>query len=356
MAMNKFCEAFEAAQLSVKNEKFPADWAGVIGKAKLLLAGSDGPDPVQQIALQDLRKKLEDGALPKVGQVGAKASAQITEAARDTNAINTQRAATLKMLKHLYLAGEGGNQTLWVYSPPRSYTQWIFDEIANQPETVILSRLEQEQELYTADHRRVMAEAAQQARAACGKVQAELGVKAGATSIEGRTAELVQKWFFGDTAPDESAMNDAITKLRNGFRDIAAALAQGQVIFSDEPTYRALPGKWQNFGMIRPSEKMMVIYMMKGFLDEAGKPKAADRWLCVETIIHELSHKVVKTGDYAYDFHGLKPGAANFSAGAALHNADNWGYFACELNGILPSSEEAKVYKIPSKVLKAWAG
>ncbi len=345
MSMDRFSEAYEAARNAVRGEKFPAGWSTVIDKAKALLAGVDGPDPAKETAVSDLRKKFVDDGRP-VGTTGARKASDLIVAASWDNGTptpNPKRAATLKMLKHLYLAGETGSQTLWVYSPPKAYTKWIFDEVDGLAENAMQAKLDDEGELYTADNRKVMAEAAQQAAKACGKVQAELGIKSGASEVDATARKLVQKWFFGDVEASKSDMDSAIVKLRNGFRDIAAACGDGKVIFSDEPTYRAKPGKWENFGMIRPAEKMMVIYMMKGFLDEAGKPKAAERWLCVETIIHELSHKVVKTDDYAYDFHGLKPGGAKFGAGAGLDNADNWGYFACEVNGILPALNEAKV-------------
>jgi hypothetical protein len=354
MTMDRFSEAFDAAKDAVTKEKFPADWGDVISKAKGLLAGTDGPDPAKEAALADLRSKLVDGAKPGNGKPGAKPGAQIVAASKDTSTISVQRAATLKMLKHLHLAGQSGSQTLWVYSPPKAYTRWVFDEIDGLAEQAMQGKLDDEGELYTLEHRKVMAEALVQATKVCGKVQAELGVKPGSSGVDAKTTALVQKWFFGDTAPSKEDMEAAVAKLRTGFRDIAAACGDGKVIFSDEPVYRAKPGKWANFAMIKSSEKMMVLYMMKGFLDEAGKPKAAERWLCVETIIHELSHKVVKTDDYTYDYQGLKPGGEKFAAGAGLDNADSWGYFACEVDGILPSANEAKVYKVPSKVIKVW--
>jgi len=355
MSMDRFSEAYEAAQQVVKAEKFPTDWDDVITKARELLSGADGPVAAKAVAVTDLRKKIADGAKSTSTADGKKASEQIIEASKDTSAIESKRAAMLKMLKHLYLVGEDASQKLWVYSPPKAYTKWVFEELDGLSESAMKARLDDEGELYTAEHRKVMATAAFQARKVCGKVQAELGIKPGASGVDPKAKTLVQKWFFGDTAPSAEEMDAAITKLRNGFKNIGVACGGGSLIFSDEPTYRAKPGKWQNFGMIKVTEKMMAIYLMKGFLDEAGKPKPAERWLCVETIIHELSHKVIKTDDYAYDFHGLKPGGTKFPAGAGLDNADSWGYFACDLDGILPSSEEAKVYKVPSKVLKVWS-
>jgi hypothetical protein len=353
--MNKFSEAYEAAQKVVKNEKFPADWESVIKEAQSLLAGADGPAAAKATAVDALRKKILDGAAAKTGTKGKAASEQILEASKEPAKIAVKRAATLKMLKHLYLVGEDAGQQLWVYSPPKAYTKWVFEEFDGLSEATMKTRLEDEGELYSVEHRKVMAAAALQARKVCGKVQAELGAKPGKGETGSKAKELVQKWFFGEEAASKEDLEAAITKLRDGFKSIAVACGGGGMIFSDEPTYRALPGKWQNFGMIRPNEKMMTIYLMKGFLDEAGKSQPAERWLCVETIIHELSHKVIKTDDYAYDFHGLKPGGTKFPAGAGLDNADSWGYFACEVDGILPSKEEAKVYKVPSKVLKVWS-
>lgn len=346
MTMDRFSDAYQAAQKVVKDEKYPPDWCDVITKAKALLAGPDGPDPAKEMALSELRKKLLNE--------GKNASELIVAASREAAVINPRRAATLKMLKHLYLAGKTGDQTLWVYSPPKAYTKWVYDEIEGQSETAMQAKLGDEDELYTTDQRKVMADAVQHAARACGKVQAELGIKPGASEVDAKTVALVRKWFFGDAVPAKNDMDAAVTKLRNGFRDIAVACSNGKLIFSDDPVYRAKPGKWQNFALIKTNEEMMVVYMMKGFLDAAGKPTVAERWLCVETIIHELSHKIIKTDDYVYDFHGLKPGSDKFPAGAGLDNADSWGYFACEVSGILPPADEVSAYRMPTRVLKVW--
>lgn len=48
-----------------------------------------------------------------------------------------------------------------------------------------------------------------------------------------------------------------------------------------------------------------MIYAQGAFLKAAGSTGRV--WLCAETIVHEVSHRVVHTDDFAYDNTGLKP-------------------------------------------------
>lgn len=60
-------------------------------------------------------------------------------------------------------------------------------------------------------------------------------------------------------------------------------------------------------------------------------------WLYALTVVHELSHKLVKTEDIRYDYDGLKPGNG-FKTEDALNNADSWAYFAGDLVGAIPKN------------------
>ncbi len=68
--------------------------------------------------------------------------------------------------------------------------------------------------------------------------------------------------------------------------------------------------------------------------------------ICVETIIHELSHRVLATEDLRYDYRGLKPVKTGLSFDKALRNADTWGYFCVDLAGMLSATDRAKTLKV----------
>ena len=53
---------------------------------------------------------------------------------------HSNRAATLKLLKHIYRVHKFGGQTVWVYSPPKADSGWVFDEIAGESGTMTARR------------------------------------------------------------------------------------------------------------------------------------------------------------------------------------------------------------------------
>ena len=56
-------------------------------------------------------------------------------------------------------------------------------------------------------------------------------------------------------------------------------------------------------------------------------------WLCVEAIVRELSRRVAKTDDFAYDNTDLRASKAGLTFSLAIRNADSWGHFRVDLAG-----------------------
>src|SRR5436305_8742741 len=118
--MQKFSEAFEAARTAVQ----AGDFAGAVGelKSKLkLLMGPDGPVSGEANQLAALRDVIDKAgaklvAASKASTADAAAAQVMIEAAGIVK--KQERAATLKMLKHLYHEQSSGSQTIWVYAPP----------------------------------------------------------------------------------------------------------------------------------------------------------------------------------------------------------------------------------------------
>jgi hypothetical protein len=112
------------------------------------------------------------------------------------------------------------------------------------------------------------------------------------------------------------------------------------LIFSDEPIDRS-GGGWKDYAFVDPTETLNVVYAQGAFLRVAGSTGRV--WLCVETIVHELSHRVAKTDDFASDNTGLQASGAGITFSHAIRNSDSSGYFCVDLAGMLADSDRTKV-------------
>ena len=88
---------------------------------------------------------------------------------------------------------------------------------------------------------------------------------------------------------------------------------------------------------------MNVIYIQQATLSAA---LGAKMWDAALTIVHELSHRELKTPDHRYADQGpislgstkgpISLGSTKgLSTKKAITNADNWGFFAADLNNAL---------------------
>jgi hypothetical protein len=88
-----------------------------------------------------------------------------------------------------------------------------------------------------------------------------------------------------------------------------------------------------------------VIYVEPAFFSNRDMFKDLKNWTRI--VVHELSHRMVKTKDHRYRHHasGLKPDAtdANFTAAKALDNADSWAMFCMDCAGQMTNSDYTKV-------------
>lgn len=159
-------------------------------------------------------------------------------------------------------------------------------------------------------------------------------VKLGNTDAE--TLALIKRWFHSD-ADTEQQVKASIATLLNGFKKISNTCNFTSVIFSDRPHYRT-SGAWDDaYASVNAGDTMPVIYLYQLFLD-TGKRKwfgnIPKLWLCALTVVHELSHKMVRTEDISYDYQGLRPGGT-ISPADARKNADSWAYFCANIVGAL---------------------
>lgn len=117
------------------------------------------------------------------------------------------------------------------------------------------------------------------------------------------------------------------------------------MLFTDMPISRDDPAKKNVTAFVFSNEKIDVIYVEAAFFSDKDLFKDLKNWTRI--VIHELSHREVKTGDHRYCHHaaGLKPDALDtkFNAEKALANADSWAMFCMDCAGQMSSGDYAKV-------------
>ncbi|MCQ8105339.1 M35 family metallo-endopeptidase [Methylomonas sp. SURF-2] len=326
--MNTLTEVYDKCIELLKVKSLDDSWSTIEADLKALL-NADGPNFAKAEVLEDLRSKLNKASKGKGVAATAVADEIINACKVGVNGFQ-DRAALLKAMKHFYLVKRKGNQSIWVVDSPKDYPKWTFDEFSGATKEALKTALQKEQEVFGAGHRKTMSDSLQLARKWSSDVQVKLAAN------DKKTLEKVKRWFHAGEAPkDELAATVAV--LLEGFKKIHATCNTTTVIFSDRPHLRA-GGEWDNvYASVNSNDVMPVIYIFQVFLT-TGKRNCFGQvpklWLCALTVVHELSHKLVKTEDIRYDDDGLKPGAS-FTSDQALKNADSWAYFAADVVGVL---------------------
>lgn len=354
--MDSFSEAYNAAKAALATGNLDGEFKKLQTGLKSLLSGSS-PNLAERAKLVELRDSIAAGAkqLASAGLVGPAASAKVVVTGAGTSSGKAERAATLKVLSHLYHQKSSGGQQIWVYAPPLAYSKWIFDEVVGADDVTLQAALAKgDPEVYSADQRATMAHAVQQARAVALAVVAKLGSPNDAT-------KAVVRRYFGNAVMPEKELLDVMATLTGGYLRIAAACNDGNIVISDEPIDRN-GGGWKDWAFIYFTETMSVIYLQGAWLKKAEEISPSNQsplHRCARTVIHELSHKQVMTEDIVYGPKGLKPeGSSALTPEYALHNADSWAYFAMDVLGYLTGPDKANgqtpsaaILKIPTRTL-----
>lgn len=338
--MKKFTEAYQKARDVIALQKYNASWQPFLRDTCKVdkLISETGLVGAHEKSLDSLRSKISKVAIEAKSSAGSVIySAALNGASPGTTA---DRAATLKFLKHIYRVHKFGGQTVWVYSPPKADSGWVFDEIAGDSGTMT-ARLNREEEIFSTTERKWMSKSLQLSRKICEDAKTKLsGGKV--ANLKASTKEIIERWFLDDTS-DAATLADAVQKLNAGFNKIAAACGRSTVVFADYPDWRAQRDSYYG-AAFRGGEGggFPVIYLEGAFTRLTGSSGQA--WLCAETIIHEFSHHEVSTEDHAYDSDGLKPDSSVLPYAKAIDNADSWGYFALDLAGYLSKTDFNKVW------------
>ncbi len=333
--MNKFTEAYAEARRVFADQKFADDWDKFLREKCQLesMLGVDGPSHEHHSGLDKLLNALagkEKAVGAGKGDKGVLAVTNIMAAAENADVAKFRAAAaTLKLLKHLHYAKKRGSQVLWIYAPPTAYTDWIYDEL-NGTKDEVKTKLAEDEEAFTKAQQKFMKDALPVAAHWVSKVIIALGSKK-----KSKIRQQVKDWFAGSGADDEK-VDGLIADLLAGFKKIQAIINTNTLIFAYDPNDRK-GGKWTSLvASVFKDEKIHAVYIAGVWLQRA---KDGQQWACARTIIHELSHRAVKTADHRYAPSGIKPGRdGSFGPDQAIDNADSWAYFAVDVVGVLPDS------------------
>ena len=332
--MNNFTEVYKATRNVVSTETFADDWHTFLTRKCNIrqLVGDEGFSSGRHRDLGKIRARIkkESTATKNSGEV-------IFDAATVASRPDTlnKRAASLKMLKHVYRLTRLGSQSVWVYSPPKAYGTWIFDEITGNA-IAVKAKLALDDEIFGMDEMKWM----RSALAVANKIVNDTRAKLARGSRQ--TKKIVARWFL-DKADDDAAMEATLSALKAGFLKISVACKSKTLVFTDYADWRATRDKYYG-AAFRGGEGggFPVIYLEGAFTRLTGN--SGKQWLCAQTIIHELSHHEVSTEDHRYDHHGLKP-TDGFGQDKTIANADSWGYFALDLAGYLSKADRENVWK-----------
>lgn len=355
--MNKFSQAYAAARTALGSDGFTDEVEKMRPKLQALMTDG-GPSAAHSEQLGKLRMALKTAqyrvAAGKSLQPAIAAAQAILECAGN-KAGKPERVATVKMLKHLYHSKSAGGQAVWVYSPPKAYTQWIFDETAGGDDTKLKGVLgKPEDEVYSETQRGIMSDALQAARKVCLDAVVKLGEPNAAT-------KNVIRRYFGNSASTDLQLKTTASTLRSGYQKIANACNSSVVIISDEPGDRCGDG-WEDWAFIYTTEAMSVIYLQNAWLKKSAEATPSNQsplFRCARTIVHEMSHKQLSTEDVVYGPRGLMPqGSGALTPEYALHNADSWAYFSMDVTGNLTGPDAANgttactaIREVPVRVL-----
>lgn len=205
-----FKAEYDFGRESLANEaRFAESWRPLVHKLHKLM-GDDGFDAGRAQALDDLRKKVRQGESTLLGHKAVTEDKGILSAVggwtENGSAVldsrQKTRAATLKLLRHVYLLNKSGNRKVWLLSLPQDFHDWPTDDLHARAATEIAARvlLRSSNELFSADDKKHLAAATQHALAWCQKTGMVLaaaakgtGGKAGEKNVA--AVNLVKRWF-----------------------------------------------------------------------------------------------------------------------------------------------------------------
>lgn len=345
--MDTFTDAFAAARKAVKDEAFHKDWKRVLN-ALQLLTGHDGLNPGKASALGDLRKKItkhsktlskeDEGILLGTGDVDPKSTIATL------NGKTAEKAAALKLLRHVYMLRKTGSHKVWICSLPDAYRDWPHGEVKGAQVATLKAKLALMGERFSEEDKKHLSNATQEGLKWCHKTLISL---AQAKKDKGDGRALIRRWFADEKASDDD-LDAMISTLTSGFKKITAVMKSGGLILTDSPPDRG--GEFEKSEAFVWSgasrERLDVVYVEGAFFGRNNLLTGLPNWTRI--LVHELTHREAATVDVPgkYAWGGIKPNVGSFPSAKAITNADSWAWYCADAAGALTDKNRNDALKV----------
>lgn len=321
-----------------------SDWQKVISEAKRLVV-VEGYDTPRYGACTGIRKRVDeaqrkDKVLPVATMLTAAGVTSLpTQGSKSIPAAVAQRVAALEMLRHLWLLKTSGSHKLWVLSLPESYRDWPEADLAGKDYDSLGKRVNDASSHFSAEDRKHLAQATQ-----TGLSWLHKALVVASSPKKDKNMAIIKRWF-ADANSKQADMEAAAAALKEGIKKIQACIKSNFVLICDMPLDRGVAERANVNAFVFSNEAINVIYVEPAFFSNRDMFKDLKNWTRI--VIHELSHRMVKTKDHRYRHNsaGLKPdaGDAKFTAAHALDNADSWALFCMDCAGQLTDADYTRV-------------
>lgn len=326
---SRFSEAYEKIVEALASKKFSTDkdWQALIVRARKL-AGADGFNTGEASLVEDLRKKLA-----KAEANGSNEAVSLFAMAGETlsgkgagvvvDAELGKRLGALKTLRHTYFLKRFGSHKVWCLSIPTLFTDWPCESLSGSLGGVA-AKLNDRNERFSLEQRKHLSNASQEGLKWVHKAMSVAG-----NPKNDKNFAIVARWFADNSSKDNDVIAAAAT-LNAGLKKIAAKLKSGQLIYTDSVSER---GTTENQGTeaFVWGDSLDVVYIEEEFFGTSNTLTGLTNWARI--VVHELTHREVKTKDHAYEHQGINP--KKLSAAKAIENADSWAWFCADCAGAL---------------------
>ncbi len=332
MVCNRYDEEYKLVRAALRRAKFEAPLKSTMKSLSGVLQ-EEGPKQGHGAKLDTLRTKLanknEGDEILKTCGINPGSNSM-----PDADAV--KKVAAMKFLRHLHMLKEAGSQKVWLYTSPKAYDKYTWEQIqaAATSSASLVSKLNQKEEVFTSTIKSHLAQATCEGMVWVSKT---LILLAKAKKKKDDAKAMVDRWF----APAEADYANAVDKLTRGFKTIKSTLNGNNVVITDHPPDRNTPNYTEAYvyGSLRPR----AIYIEKALLKNYDISVLHDmkkNWARV--IVHECTHLDAATDDDGgYAWKGIKPGT-KVTAANAIKNADNWAFFAADCAGALTDGERTR--------------
>ena len=344
---NLFDTAYDATTLAIFKSGYSvtAPWPGLVRQLRALADRNGFNDSAEQ-SLGQLREAIEslkrdgttEGSALAAGAglpAGRLAGTQLTSDA-------VQRCAALKTLRHTYFLRKRGAHKVWVVAIPKSYDTWPDRHLDCGPRD-LLPRLDDDEEQFDVAARKCISDATQTGLRWVLKAQSLLG-----DLSAGSAGRVVLERWFADQDTTEAQLLAFGTTLQAGLKKIAYRFGAGTLTVTDfVPIRRSTHAKDIDLGnsnaFVLAGIGQDVIYVEPPFFSRPACSvfqNDADHWARI--MVHERSHREVRTQDKRYGWEGIRPDAASLPHAAARVNADSWAIFVADAAGAMTGGDRAR--------------